>query len=163
GSITRFTVTPERQVSFGTGGRVVDRHHAGADLVTEGERVLGIGGVDSGGKAVARGVRHLDRLVQRLVAGNPDDWAEGLLHEDPVTGAYTVDHHRVVEQPRARITDEAVPGIVLRDLAGRRLDRVMRLYPTQEILKTLREFLIHHGAHEHVLRRIANLRASNGC
>src|SRR5690606_40544803 len=97
-AVARPAVAAEGEVRLRAGGGVVDADHPRADAGAEAEGRLRIVGVDGGGQAVAGQVGQFDRLLQRVVGGDADDGAEGLLHEQPVARAHAVHDHRVVVQ-----------------------------------------------------------------
>src|SRR5829696_7872763 len=146
---------------FGSGGGVVDRHHAGADRAGEGESLFGIARVDGGREPVARSVGQLQCLVEAAVTGHPDDLAEGLLSEDAVVRTDPVDDDGVVVEPDAWISDEAIARVVGADPTGSAVHQVMWLDPRQILLEAVSELRVEQWAHEHVGGRVTDLRPSN--
>src|SRR5215217_3005539 len=146
---------------FGSGGGVVDRHHAGADRAGEGESLFGIARVDGGREPVARSVGQLQCLVEAAIAGYPDDRAEGLLSEDAVVRTDPVDDDWVVVQPGAGISDEAIARVFGADPTGGAVHHVMRLDPGQILLEAVSELRVEQWAHQNVGCRVTDLRPSN--
>src|SRR5690606_20938996 len=142
----------ERHVRLGAVGGVVDRGHAGLDVLLELVRPLAVVGVDGAGEAVLHGVGGLDGLVDAVDLHQVDGGAEDLLLELAHAGLDVLPRRGPAVDAAVRVADEALGLAVVGDAAVAVQQRgAVLLAPLVLLQPALVEALVDEGAVQHVL------------